>query len=80
MSRKQEDNSLDSESESILMEAKMTLANTAIYRHDTTKALKLYSQVQTPQAAWNQSQVYMLVNSNMSTCIHIVSSDIFADG
>lgn len=44
-------------SDSLLAEAQMSLANAALYRHDTSKALKLYSKVKTPQAAWNQSQV-----------------------
>ena len=50
-------------SDSLLAEAQMSLANAALYKHDTSKALKLYSQVKTPQAAWNQSQVftYMIV-------------------
>ena len=44
-------------SDSLLVEAQMSLANAALYRHDTSRALRLYSQVKTPQAAWNQSQV-----------------------
>ena len=48
-------------SESLLAEAQMNLANAALYKHDTSKALRLYSQVKTPQAAWNQSQVYVCI-------------------
>ena len=44
-------------SNSLLIEAQMSLANAALFKCDTSKALRLYSQVKTPQAAWNQSQV-----------------------
>ena len=47
--------------ESLLIEAQMNLANAALYKHDTSKALRLYSQVKTPQAAWNQSQVHIFI-------------------
>lgn len=47
--------------ESLLVEAQMNLANAALYKHDTNKALRLYSQVKTPQAAWNQSQVHVCI-------------------
>ena len=45
------------ESLSILSEARMTLANAALYENNLSTALQLYSMVKTPQAAWNQSQV-----------------------
>ena len=47
--------------ESLLVEVQMNLANAALYKHDTSKALRLFSQVKTPQAAWNQSQVYICI-------------------
>ena len=55
---------LDLESQtpgSLLVETQMNLANAALHKHDTSKALRLYSQVKTPQAAWNQSQVHVCV-------------------
>ena len=57
MLRKQGISSIFPESDSLLMEAQMSLANIAIYEHDSSRALELYSHVKTPQAAWNQSQV-----------------------
>ncbi len=44
--------------DTLLMEARMSLATAALFNGDTTKALILYSLVNTPQSAWNQSQVY----------------------
>ena len=41
----------------LLIEARMALANAALYRQDTAKALSLYSRVKTAHSAWNQSQV-----------------------
>lgn len=46
--------------DSLLAEAQLALANAALYKHDTSQALKYFSQVNTPQAAWNQSQVCTL--------------------
>jgi hypothetical protein len=43
--------------DTLLMEARMSLATAALFNSDTTKALILYSLVNTPQSAWNQSQV-----------------------
>lgn len=49
----------------------MSLANAALYQHDTGRALRLYSRVKTPQAAWNQSQVHInfanIYNSDIRT-------------
>ena len=44
-------------SDSLLIEAQMSLATAALFNCDTGRALRLYSLVNTPQAAWNQSQV-----------------------
>ena len=41
----------------LVEESQMALANIALYKKDTTRALRLYSRVKTPHAAWNQSQV-----------------------
>ena len=41
----------------LLNEARMALANAALYKSDIGGALSLYSRVKTPHAAWNQSQV-----------------------
>ena len=43
---------------SLLNEARLALANAAMYRSDTGLALSLYSRVKTAQAAWNQAQVW----------------------
>ena len=43
---------------SLLNEARLALANAAMYRSDTSLALSLYSRVKTAQAAWNQAQVW----------------------
>ena len=46
------------EDESALrVEAQMALASAAACQEDLAVALRLYSKVETPQAAWNQSQV-----------------------
>ena len=42
-------------------EAQMALANAALIKQDLSRALKLYSMVKTPHAAWNQSQIYLLL-------------------
>lgn len=41
----------------LLNEARMALADAAVFRNDTNQALCLYSRVKTAQAAWNQAQV-----------------------
>ena len=51
-------------SHSLLEEARMSLATTALSECDTDRALKLFSRVNTPQAAWNQSQVCALCNTS----------------
>ena len=43
--------------DALLIEAQMSLATAALFKCDTSEALRLYSLVNTPQAAWNQSQV-----------------------
>lgn len=42
---------------SLLAEAQFALGKEALYNSDTTLALEHFSQVNTPQAAWNQVQV-----------------------
>lgn len=42
---------------SVLAEAQFALGMEALYNSDTTLALEHFSQVNTPQAAWNQVQV-----------------------
>lgn len=49
--------------DALLIEAQMSLATAALFKCDTNKALRLYSLVNTPQAAWNQSQVYVHISS-----------------
>lgn len=41
----------------LLNEARMALADGAVFRSDMSQALGLYSRVKTAQAAWNQAQV-----------------------
>ena len=43
--------------DALLMEAHVSLATAALFKGDTDEALRLYSLVNTPQSAWNQSQV-----------------------
>ncbi len=43
--------------DSILAEARFALGKAALYSSDTTLALEHFSQLNTPQAAWNQAQV-----------------------
>lgn len=45
----------------LLNEARMALADAAVFRSDTSQALGLYSRVKTAQAAWNQAQVCTLI-------------------
>ena len=47
----------DMDTAGLIEEAQMALANIALYKKDTVRALRLYSRVKTPHAAWNQSQV-----------------------
>lgn len=54
--------SKDGETLPLLTEARMALANEALFKQDTAKALRLYSRVKTPHAAWNQSQVRGIPN------------------
>lgn len=46
---------------SLLAEAQFALGKEAIYNSDTTLALEHFSQVNTPQAAWNQVQVCVII-------------------
>ena len=46
----------------------MALANMALYKKDTTRALRLYSRVKTPHAAWNQSQVNQFCTMYVHKC------------
>ena len=55
----------------LVEESQMALANIALYKKDTTRALRLYSRVKTPHAAWNQSQVNQFVLC-MYTSVHAV--------
>ena len=52
----------------------MALANIALYKKDTTRALRLYSRVKTPHAAWNQSQVNQFVLCMIHKCTCCFSS------
>ena len=69
----------ESDQDSLLAEAQMTLANVALYNNNATQALQHLSQIKTPQAAWNQSQVclysytcmYMYVHVCTCTYVHI---------
>lgn len=45
------------DTDTILAEAQFALGKAAVYNNDPTVALKHFSQVSTPQAAWNQVQV-----------------------
>lgn len=58
---------------SLLEESQMALANIALYKKDTTRALRLYSRVKTPHAAWNQSQVNLFYYVYMYKCIVIMT-------
>ena len=49
--------SSNSSQSALLAEARMTIANEALYRQDMSKALRLYSRVKTAPSAWNQSEV-----------------------
>ena len=49
--------SSDSSQSELLSEARMTIANEALYRQDMSRALRLYSRVKTAPSAWNQSEV-----------------------
>lgn len=51
-------------SDSLLVEARMSLATAALFNCDTSRALRLYSLVNTPQAAWNQSQVHIIIRDH----------------
>ena len=59
--------------ESILAEAQLTLANAALSNNDAIQALRHFSQVNTPQAAWNQSQVcvYYVCGYKLCSCLYI---------
>ena len=65
---------------SLLMEAQMNLANIALVKCDTSRALRLYSQVKTPQAAWNQSQVKSIVGCMLHSTIFASVSDLSVIG
>ncbi len=47
------------ERDALLAEAQLALANVALYNDDVTQALQHLSRTKTPQAAWNQSQVFL---------------------
>lgn len=51
----------DTNATGLVDEAQMALATIALYKKDTVRALRLYSRVKTPHAAWNQSQVCVVV-------------------
>ena len=55
--------------DSILVEAQFALGNAALYNNDPTVALEHFSQVKTPQAAWNQAQVGMYGNPACTGCV-----------
>ena len=55
---------------SLLNEARLALANAAMYRSDTGLALSLYSRVKTAQAAWNQAQVWPQCRVHIHTCTY----------
>ena len=55
---------------SLLNEARISLANMALSRADTSRALSLYSRVKTAHAAWNQAQV----RHHFCTCMCALSN------
>lgn len=69
------------ETDMLLAEAQFALGKAAVYNNDPTVALQHFSQVSTPQAAWNQVQVGV-VQYSVGTLhiLIIVCTDLHALG
>ena len=60
------------DADSVLTEARFALGKSALYANKTASALELFSQVNTPQALWNQVQVCAFVD------LHLASTELLA--